>query len=118
MFVPNFVFFLQGEPHHYILRFTPQTCILSYFRIILEMAKWSQVKSLSCVRLFETPWTVAYQAPPSMGFSRQELTLFHTEGISFFQVQQCPAVYPYTNFVGKEIFDESLEKWREVWCLD
>ena len=32
----------------------------------------SQVKSLSRVRLFATPWTVAYQAPPSMGFSRQE----------------------------------------------
>ena len=30
------------------------------------------VKSLSCVRLFATPWTAAYQAPPSMGFSRQE----------------------------------------------
>ena len=30
------------------------------------------VKSLSCVRLFATPWTVAYQTPPSMGFSRQE----------------------------------------------
>ena len=30
------------------------------------------MKSLSCVRLFATPWTVAYQAPPSMGFSRQE----------------------------------------------
>ena len=30
------------------------------------------VKSLSCVRLFVTPWTVAHQAPPSMGFSRQE----------------------------------------------
>ena len=28
-----------------------------------------KVKSLSRVRLFETPWTVAYQAPPSMGFS-------------------------------------------------
>ena len=27
--------------------------------------------SLSCVRLFATPWTIAYQAPPSMGFSRQ-----------------------------------------------
>jgi len=27
---------------------------------------------LSRVRLFVTPWTVAYQAPPSMGFSRQE----------------------------------------------
>ena len=31
-----------------------------------------KVKSLSCVRLLETPWTAAYQAPPSMGFSRQE----------------------------------------------
>ena len=30
------------------------------------------MKSLSRVRLFVTPWTVAYQAPPSMGFSRQE----------------------------------------------
>ena len=29
-------------------------------------------KSLSRVRLLATPWTVAYQAPPSMGFSRQE----------------------------------------------
>ena len=30
------------------------------------------VKLLSRVRLFATPWTVAYQAPPSMGFPRQE----------------------------------------------
>ena len=30
------------------------------------------VKSLSCVRLFATPWTVAHRASPSMGFSRQE----------------------------------------------
>ena len=35
--------------------------------------KWKvKVKSLSCIQLFMTPWTVAYQAPPSMGFSRQE----------------------------------------------
>ena len=32
----------------------------------------SEVKLLSRVRLFATPWTVAYQAPLSMGFSRQE----------------------------------------------
>ena len=32
----------------------------------------SEVKSLSRVRLCATPWTAAYQAPPSMGFSRQE----------------------------------------------
>ena len=31
-----------------------------------------KVKSLSRVRLFATPWTVAHQAPRSMGFSRQE----------------------------------------------
>ena len=31
-----------------------------------------KVKSLSRVRLFATPWTVAYQASQSMGFSRQE----------------------------------------------
>ena len=31
-----------------------------------------KVKLLSCVQLFATPWTVAHQAPPSMGFSRQE----------------------------------------------
>ena len=31
-----------------------------------------KVKSLSHVLLFETPWTVAYQAPPSMGFHKQE----------------------------------------------
>ena len=36
-------------------------CLVSYL-----------VKSLSRVRLFVSPWTVAHQAPPSMGFSRQE----------------------------------------------
>ena len=35
--------------------------------------KWKvKVKSLSCVQLLATPWTAAYQAPPSMGFPRQE----------------------------------------------
>ena len=35
--------------------------------------RWKvKVKSLSRVRLFTTSWTVAYKAPPSMGFSRQE----------------------------------------------
>ena len=38
-----------------------------------------KVKSLSRVQLFATPWTVAYQASPSMGFSRQE----YWSGLSF-----------------------------------
>ena len=35
--------------------------------------KWKvKMKSFNRVRLLATPWTAAYQAPPSMGFSRQE----------------------------------------------
>ena len=36
------------------------------------MYSGKKVKSLSRVRLIETPWTVACQVPPSMGFFRQE----------------------------------------------
>ena len=38
-----------------------------------------QVKSLSHVRLCATPWTAAYQSPPSLGFTRQE----HWSGLPF-----------------------------------
>ena len=69
MFVPNFVFFLQGEPHHYILRFMPQICILSYLQIILLLL----LSHFSLVRLCVTPETAAHQAPLSLGFSRQAL---------------------------------------------
>ena len=38
-----------------------------------ESEKWKvKVKSLSHAQLLATPWTAAYQAPLSMGFSRQE----------------------------------------------
>ena len=47
---------VSGEAEHFLTLFSKKV----------------KVKSLSRVRLFETPWTVAYQAPPSMGFSRQE----------------------------------------------
>ena len=48
--------------------------ILKWFSIPFSSAwKWkAKVKSLSCVQLSATLWTAAYQAPPSMGFSRQE----------------------------------------------
>ena len=36
------------------------------------MSDYVEVKLLSRVRLFATLWSVAYQAPPSLGFSRQE----------------------------------------------
>ena len=40
--------------------------------LLQSMQVKRKVKSFSNVQLFVTPWTVAYQAPPFMGFSRQE----------------------------------------------
>ena len=61
--------------------------------------KWKvKGKLLSRVRLLATPWTAAYQAPPSMGFSRQEywsgvplpyLTLFN---IFLFKISNRPSL--------------------------
>ena len=44
------------------------------------------VSVASWVRLSETPWTVARQAPPSMGFSRQE----HRSGLLFPSLRDLP----------------------------
>ena len=51
-----------------------QARILEWVAISFSNAwKWKvKMKSLSSVQLFVTPWTAAYQAPLSMGFSRQE----------------------------------------------
>ena len=49
------------------------------------------MKSLSRVRLLATPWTAAYQAPPSMGFSRQ----MYCSGVplpSLISFLYCPAI--------------------------
>ena len=48
----------------------PLLCDFNYslHHFIWSEVKWSEVKSLSHVQLFATPWTVAYQAPQSMGF--------------------------------------------------
>ena len=49
--------------------------------------KWKvRVKSLSHVRPAATPWTAAYQAPPSMGFSRQE----YWSGVPLPVLSYCP----------------------------
>ena len=52
----------------------------------LRTQKNMKVKLLSCVRLFATPWTVAYQAPPSMGFSGQE----YQSGVPFLSPGDLP----------------------------
>ena len=53
--------------------------------------KWKvKGKSLSRVRLWATPWTAAYQAPPSMGFSRQE----YWSGVPLHSLQIHPVMDP------------------------
>ena len=42
-----------------------------FWQMILREKLEKKVKSLSRVRLFATPWTVAYKAPLSMGFPKQ-----------------------------------------------
>ena len=45
---------------------------ISQARVLEWVAIAFSLLLLSRVQFFITPWTVAYQAPPSMGFSRQE----------------------------------------------
>ena len=65
---------IDGSPSGSTVPEILQARTLEWVAITFSNAwKWKvKVKSLSHVRLFETPWTAAYQAPASMGFSRQE----------------------------------------------
>ena len=65
---------IDGSPPGSPISGILQAITLEWVAISFSKAwKWKvKVKSLSRVRLLATPWTAAYQAPPSMGFSRQE----------------------------------------------
>ena len=88
LFVPQFIIFaakslqlcptlcdpIDGSPPGSPVPGILQARILEWVAISFSNAwKWKvKVKSLSRARLLATPWTAAHQAPPSMGFSRQE----------------------------------------------
>ena len=55
-----------------LLEFQLQHLSLSRFDQMCHLGPIVKVKSLSRVQLLATLWTAAHQAPPSMGFSRQE----------------------------------------------
>ena len=65
---------IDGSPPGSAVPGILQTRTLEWVAISFSNSwKWKvKVKSLSCIQLFTTPWIAAYQAPPSMGFSRQE----------------------------------------------
>ena len=93
--------------------------------------KWKvKVKSLSRVRLLATSWTSAYQAPPSMGFSRQEywsgVPLPSPKGvgfleISFIRVRKFPAISVSLNVTLSwrdieffQMFSLNISRWSCV----
>ena len=65
---------IDGSPSGFPVPGILQARTLEWLAISFSNAwKWKvKAKSLSRVRLLATPWTAAFQAPPSMGFSRQE----------------------------------------------
>ena len=73
LLLPVWDFLLRYPPTSFIkVPLFTGSFLFKQFVIFPFFKKREKVKSLSCVRLFATPWTVAHQAPPSMGFSRQE----------------------------------------------
>ena len=71
---PTLCYPIDGSPPDSPIPGILQARILEWVAISFSNAgKWKvKVRSPSHVRLLVTPWTAAYQAPPSMGFSRQE----------------------------------------------
>ena len=71
---PTLCYPIDGSPLGSSIPGILQARTLEWVAISFSNAwEWKvKVRSLSRVRLFATPWTAAHQAPPSMGFSRQE----------------------------------------------
>ena len=63
---------IDGSPPGSCVPGILQARTLEWVAISCSNAWKVKVKSLGRVRLFATPWTAAHQAPPPMGFSRQE----------------------------------------------
>jgi len=72
-----------------------------------------KVKSLSHVRLLETSWTAAYQAPPSMGFSRQE----YWSGLPLPSPNAHPVILNKLSFSWAKSIDEHY-RWHAVQRAD
>ena len=69
---------------------TPEWVAISFSNAWKWKVKW---KSLSRVRLFVTPWTAAHQAPPSMGFSRQDFCFKMLHSFKAFYVKITVAMF-------------------------
>ena len=78
---------------------------------------------LSCVRLFATPWTVAYQAPLSMEFSITTvlIQISRTVVTLFFHLAAWGVSHAFIyGFIVKQVYEENtyLEEFREITYLE
>ena len=73
-FVSKVISLLFNMLSRFVTAFLPRSkCLLiSWLRLPSTGIVKVKVKPLSRVHLFMTPWTLTHQAPPSLGFSRQE----------------------------------------------
>ena len=98
---------IDGSPPGSAVPRILQARTLEWVAISLSNAwKWKvKVKSLSCVWLLATPWSAAYQAPPSMGFSRQD----YWSGVPL------PSPYVCESWIIKKAEHQRTDAF-ELWC--
>ena len=90
----------SGSPVPRIL----QARTLEWVAISFSNAHWKvKVKTLSHVRLIATPWTAAHQAPPSVGFSKQE----YWSGVPLPSPQLPPMISQIPSFIQKSEWTKS-----------
>ena len=70
------------------------------YQFLYTLRSYLVVQLLSRVRLFATPWTVAYQAPPSTGFSRQE----YWSGLPFPSPGESSQTRDRTRIIGRRFY--------------
>ena len=104
---------VDGSPPGSPVPGTLQARTLEWVAISFSSAwKWKvKVKSLSRVRLLATPCTAAHQAPPSMGFSRQE----YWSGVPLPSPLEKPIVVDYWGFQGGSVVKNvpaNAGKWK------
>ena len=102
---------IGGSPPGFPVPGILQARILEWVAISFSNAwKWKvNVKSLSRVRLLATSWTAAYQAPPSMGFSRQE----YWSGVPL----PSPTEASMWQHFSSAVSPDSLTVWVAILCL-
>ena len=77
----------------------------SHIHIELQEKVWKW-KSLSCVWLFATPWTVAHQPPPSMGFF--QTTVLEWVAISFSKGSSWPKDWTHVSLIAGRLFTREV----------